>query len=169
VYNRYTNHRCKKAQLKICIRCVLAHCQRRIWLEFGICFVPMLWGNGLRAYPWRVFWVLRFWQCVFNPLFFTTVHSYCGSRPRHSYSSHRPGSHWEGRYHFTTVTTLLHFFNRPNETKYKSTMSPGIHASFGRMVAVSALLAMGTEVIAWSGTSIRPLSFTFTRELISKR
>jgi hypothetical protein len=50
--------------------------------------------------------------------------------------------------HFRTVTSLLSLFCRPDNTQYASTIPAGSRSNFKRMLAVSFLLARGTEVVA---------------------
>ena len=50
--------------------------------------------------------------------------------------------------HLRTVTTLLCLFSGTDRTKYKTTLPRGTSSSFRKMLAVSTLLARGTDVVA---------------------
>ena len=50
--------------------------------------------------------------------------------------------------HLRTVTTLLRLFNETDRTKYKAALPSGTSSSFKKMLAVSNLLARGTDVVA---------------------
>jgi len=63
-------------------------------------------------------------------------------------SFQRDGSYKRDDLHLRTVTTLLHLFNRRDETKYKSSLPRGTSNNFKKMLAVSTLLAGGADVVA---------------------
>jgi hypothetical protein len=50
--------------------------------------------------------------------------------------------------HLRTVTTLLHLLNRFDETKHSPPRPSGSSRNFLQMLAVSTLLARGTDVVA---------------------
>ena len=58
------------------------------------------------------------------------------------------GSYKHDDLHLRTVTTLLRLFNRPDQTKYKSSLPSSTRKGFRKMLAVSTLLARGADVVA---------------------